>query len=280
MAASPRMPGTASSQPTGRQPAAPDRNVIEIACAPACLAPAAVTNQAASLQSSTVSPRAGRSTCWNGSIANRARRSTHRLTNLAELEQKLQSPSKINSGPVAGTGVISLAYQLAVARPPSSAGSGSGRSTGATAPPSAVVRGQGRGRGPSPSLAPPELAGDRQRHVHRLPGIATRLRHLEHPAGQVPGAAGRPFTMLVPVVGMVTAGLVLHEVPTTLEVAGGVLLLGGVAAAVLLGRRSRSTGSGSGSPGRTRHRRSLSCRSHRQSAAATARGAPTTIPVG
>lgn len=57
-----------------------------------------------------------------------------------------------------------------------------------------------------------------------------------------------PFTMLVPVVGMVTAGLVLHEVPTTLEIAGGVLLLGGVAAAALLGRRSRNSAARAADP--------------------------------
>ena len=44
-----------------------------------------------------------------------------------------------------------------------------------------------------------------------------------HPAGVV-----GPFSMLVPVVGMATAGVVLHEVPSALEVAGGVLVVGGV----------------------------------------------------
>jgi O-acetylserine/cysteine efflux transporter len=45
-----------------------------------------------------------------------------------------------------------------------------------------------------------------------------------YPAGSVV-----PFTMLVPVVGMSTAWAVLGEVPTWLEIAGGALLLTGVA---------------------------------------------------
>jgi O-acetylserine/cysteine efflux transporter len=48
-----------------------------------------------------------------------------------------------------------------------------------------------------------------------------------------PSSAVVPFTLLVPVVGMSTAWLVLNEVPSPAEVAGGVLLLGGVATAVL-----------------------------------------------
>lgn len=48
-----------------------------------------------------------------------------------------------------------------------------------------------------------------------------------------PSSAVVPFTLLVPVVGMSTAWLVLNEVPSLAEVAGGVLLLGGVATAVL-----------------------------------------------
>lgn len=48
-----------------------------------------------------------------------------------------------------------------------------------------------------------------------------------------PSSAVVPFTLLVPVVGMSTAFLVLNEVPSPAEVAGGLLLLGGVATAVL-----------------------------------------------
>lgn len=48
-----------------------------------------------------------------------------------------------------------------------------------------------------------------------------------------PSSAVVPFTLLVPVIGMSTAFLVLDEVPSLTEVAGGVLLLGGVATAVL-----------------------------------------------
>jgi O-acetylserine/cysteine efflux transporter len=50
-----------------------------------------------------------------------------------------------------------------------------------------------------------------------------------------PSSAVVPFTLLVPVVGMSAAWLVLAEVPTPAELAGGVLLLGGVATAVLAG---------------------------------------------
>jgi O-acetylserine/cysteine efflux transporter len=51
--------------------------------------------------------------------------------------------------------------------------------------------------------------------------------------GIYPSSAVVPFTLLVPVVGMTTAWLVLGEVPSPAEVAGGLLLLGGVAIAVL-----------------------------------------------
>ncbi len=48
-----------------------------------------------------------------------------------------------------------------------------------------------------------------------------------YPAGSVV-----PFTMLVPVVGMLAAWAALREVPTWLEIAGGTLLLAGVATSV------------------------------------------------
>jgi O-acetylserine/cysteine efflux transporter len=51
--------------------------------------------------------------------------------------------------------------------------------------------------------------------------------------GLYPSSAVVPFTLLVPVVGMTTAWLVLGEVPTAAEVTGGLLLLAGVATAVL-----------------------------------------------
>ena len=56
-----------------------------------------------------------------------------------------------------------------------------------------------------------------------------------------PSSAVVPFTLLVPVVGMSAAWLVLAEVPSPTELAGGVLLLGGVATAVLTraGRRTQ-----------------------------------------
>lgn len=48
-----------------------------------------------------------------------------------------------------------------------------------------------------------------------------------------PPSAVVPFTLLVPVVGMSAAWLALQEVPSVTELAGGLLLLGGVATAVL-----------------------------------------------
>ena len=48
-----------------------------------------------------------------------------------------------------------------------------------------------------------------------------------------PSSAVVPFTLLVPVVGMGTAWLVLAEIPTPTEIAGGLLLLAGVATAVV-----------------------------------------------
>lgn len=53
-----------------------------------------------------------------------------------------------------------------------------------------------------------------------------------HPAGVV-----APFSMLVPVVGIVAAWWVLGEVPTLWEIAGGILVIGGV---LFSARRSRS----------------------------------------
>jgi O-acetylserine/cysteine efflux transporter len=58
-------------------------------------------------------------------------------------------------------------------------------------------------------------------------GIWNRLL-ASHPSSTVV-----PFTLLVPVVGMSAAWLVLAEVPSPTELAGGLLLLGGVATAVL-----------------------------------------------
>lgn len=54
-----------------------------------------------------------------------------------------------------------------------------------------------------------------------------------------PSSAVVPFTLLVPVVGMSAAWLVLAEVPSPTEMAGGLLLLGGVATAVLTSAGSR-----------------------------------------
>ncbi|MFK4298051.1 O-acetylserine/cysteine efflux transporter [Arthrobacter sp. GAS37] len=58
-------------------------------------------------------------------------------------------------------------------------------------------------------------------------GIWNRLLSL------YPSSAVVPFTLLVPVVGMTAAWLLISEVPTTAELTGGLLLLGGVATAVL-----------------------------------------------
>ncbi|MET3164201.1 UNVERIFIED_ORG: O-acetylserine/cysteine efflux transporter [Arthrobacter sp. UYEF10] len=54
-----------------------------------------------------------------------------------------------------------------------------------------------------------------------------------------PSSVVVPFTLLVPVVGMSAAWLALGEVPTPAELVGGLLLLGGVATAVLAGRGRR-----------------------------------------
>jgi len=59
--------------------------------------------------------------------------------------------------------------------------------------------------------------------------------------GIYPSSAVVPFTLLVPVVGMTTAWLVLGEIPSLGEVAGGLLLLGGVAIAVLRPGRQGAT---------------------------------------
>ncbi|MEV7398016.1 EamA family transporter [Aeromicrobium sp. NPDC092404] len=52
-----------------------------------------------------------------------------------------------------------------------------------------------------------------------------------------PASAVVPFVLLVPVVGIATAWLVQDEVPTVLELAGGVVMLVGVAAATVSRRR-------------------------------------------
>ena len=54
--------------------------------------------------------------------------------------------------------------------------------------------------------------------------------------GLYPSSAVVPFTLLVPVVGMTAAWLVQSERPSAAEIAGGLLLLAGVATAVLRGR--------------------------------------------
>ena len=64
-------------------------------------------------------------------------------------------------------------------------------------------------------------------------GIWNRLLSL-YPSSDVV-----PFTLLVPVVGMTAAWLVLNEVPTPAEVLGGLILLLGVATAVLGASRKR-----------------------------------------
>jgi O-acetylserine/cysteine efflux transporter len=72
--------------------------------------------------------------------------------------------------------------------------------------------------------------------------------------GLYPSSAVVPFTLLVPVVGMTTAWLVLGEMPTPAEVTGGLLLLAGVATAVLRGpgRRNPGTRHGGGEFGQAR----------------------------
>jgi O-acetylserine/cysteine efflux transporter len=64
-------------------------------------------------------------------------------------------------------------------------------------------------------------------------GIWNRLLSL-YPSSDVV-----PFTLLVPVVGMTAAWLVLNEIPTPAEILGGLILLLGVATAVLGASRKR-----------------------------------------
>ncbi|WOH19437.1 EamA family transporter [Paenarthrobacter sp. GOM3] len=64
-------------------------------------------------------------------------------------------------------------------------------------------------------------------------GIWNRLLSL-YPSSDVV-----PFTLLVPVVGMTAAWLVLNEIPTPAEILGGLILLLGVATAVLGATRKR-----------------------------------------
>jgi O-acetylserine/cysteine efflux transporter len=52
-----------------------------------------------------------------------------------------------------------------------------------------------------------------------------------------PTSAVVPFTLLVPVVGILTAWLVQGEVPTAAEFIGGAIMLAGLAAAVIQPRR-------------------------------------------
>jgi O-acetylserine/cysteine efflux transporter len=56
-----------------------------------------------------------------------------------------------------------------------------------------------------------------------------------------PAGAVVPFVLLVPVIGIATAWIVQDEVPTGLEVVGGLVMLGGVAAATI-SRRVRPAG--------------------------------------
>lgn len=61
-----------------------------------------------------------------------------------------------------------------------------------------------------------------------------------HLLANYPSSAVVPFTLLVPVIGMSAAWLILQEKPTITEITGGLLLLGGVATAVLTGARNRT----------------------------------------
>lgn len=65
-----------------------------------------------------------------------------------------------------------------------------------------------------------------------------------HLLGLHPASSVVPFTLLVPPVGMLTAWLVLDEVPNVAEAGGGALLLAGVAVVALLGGRGGRNGQG------------------------------------
>jgi O-acetylserine/cysteine efflux transporter len=67
-----------------------------------------------------------------------------------------------------------------------------------------------------------------------------------------PAGAVVPFVLLVPVVGIGVAWLVQDEVPTVLELVGGAVMLAGVAAATLGGRRTRPRAMPTGPPAPSR----------------------------
>ena len=85
-----------------------------------------------------------------------------------------------------------------------------------------------------------------------------------HPAGSV-----APFSMLVPVVGIATAWLVLGERPAWLELAGGVLVVGGVLRASRAGARARTRGPHNPRDGRDPREASLATKPATASAAVT-----------
>jgi O-acetylserine/cysteine efflux transporter len=57
-----------------------------------------------------------------------------------------------------------------------------------------------------------------------------------------PASAVVPFVLLVPVIGIAAAWIVQDEVPTALEIVGGVVMLAGVAAATISRRRATTPG--------------------------------------
>jgi O-acetylserine/cysteine efflux transporter len=57
-----------------------------------------------------------------------------------------------------------------------------------------------------------------------------------HLLARYPTSAVVPFTLLVPIVGIIAAWLVVHEQPTLTEVVGGAVMLVGLAIAVVVFR--------------------------------------------
>ncbi|MGN6503685.1 MAG: EamA family transporter [Pseudolysinimonas sp.] len=58
-----------------------------------------------------------------------------------------------------------------------------------------------------------------------------------HLLARYPTSAVVPFTLLVPVIGILAAWLIVHEVPTVTELIGGAVMLAGLAIAVVVVRR-------------------------------------------
>ena len=62
-----------------------------------------------------------------------------------------------------------------------------------------------------------------------------------HLLARYPTSSVVPFTLLVPVIGILAAWIVVNEQPTPLELVGGAVMLAGLAIAVIVGRRREAS---------------------------------------